>query len=178
MARYQDDCDPLDEKAPPGRDRKGRFRKGSSGNPRGKKKVQFKRDPGLPASRRRVISEVADKQIEVTIDGQKRSMSLFEANVHAIAVAGAKGNRIAAQKFIDLMLELADRDLKRRVVAHTMMENINAIAEENELLKTQVGHQGGAIVLGSEKFDEWDAERRIDDEKGVAEVFSGDRLGR
>lgn len=178
MAEHDEEqeYDPLEEEAPykPQRDALGRYLPDNSGNPRGKN-FQLKRDPKLPASRRRVISDVADRMFSVTIDGVKRKMSLYEANVHTMAVAGAKGDRIAAKKFIELMLLLADRDLERRLMTRQMMEEMNAIVDENELLKKKFSPESGVIALGAEAFAKWSAERRLDDEEGVAEVL-GDSL--
>ncbi len=109
--------------------------------------------------------------IEVAVEGEKRRMSLFEANVYSIAVAGAKGNRIAAQRFIDLMLELADRDLERRLASHQLIDRMNRIADENEQLKKKHAPTSGVLVVGPEEFDKWQAERWLDDEEGVAEVL-------
>jgi hypothetical protein len=131
-----------------GRDGKGRFQKGVSGNLRGRK-MQFPRDPRLPASCRCAIMDVADTLMEVKVDGQPRRMSLFEANVHALAVAGAKGNRVASQKFIELMLRLSEIDLERRLVTQRMREHFDAVEEENENFRKANGNDG-PVVLGPE----------------------------
>ena len=153
------------------RDSKGRFPKGVSGNPLGRR-MQLRRDPKLPASRRRVISDVADKQIDVTVDGEKRRMGLFEANVHAIAVAGAKGSRVAAQKFVDLMIALADTDLERRLATRELMEQMNEVADENARLKAQHGSDGGVLVVGMEKMEEWYSQRHEIDERHLDDAES------
>jgi hypothetical protein len=169
----EQDFDPLDEEPleEPIRDEKGRFRKGCSGNLRGRK-MQFRSDPKLPASRRRVISDVADRKIEVKIDGQPREMSLFEANVHALAVAGAKGNRVAAQKFIELMLELSDRDLERRLITQSVRQHYDRIEEENERLRAATGQRTGTVHVDGVSLNDWDPHRRLDDEQGVEQALS------
>lgn len=176
MARHEDEFeyDPFDEAAKysPARDDKGRYLPRNSGNPRGRK-MQFKRDPKLPASRRRIISDVADKLIDVKLPGgEKRKMSLFEANVVTIAVAGAKGDRVGAQKFIDLMLELADRDLERRLATRQLLERMNQIAEENEELKRRFAPKSGVLVVSAEELERFNAERRLDDEESVSQAIS------
>ena len=97
MEHHDDERDPLDEKAPEGpkRDSRGRFPKGVSGNPAGRK-VQFRRDPNLPAAKRRIISSVADELVEVNVGGKKQVMSLFEANVRALAIDGTKNKGLSS----------------------------------------------------------------------------------
>ncbi len=158
-----DGYDPLDEAAPPTRDGKGRFRKGSSGNPRGKK-PGFKRDPKLPASRRRVVSAVADEQVEVKVNGKLVRMSMFEANVRALALAGIR-DRVAAQRFIDLATETSERDLERRLVTHNLREHYEHLEEENERLTKLMSPQAtGVVVVPPEHpLDSWPPEGLIDD---------------
>jgi hypothetical protein len=170
----EQEFDPLDEEPfeESSRDENGRFRKGCSGNPRGRR-MQFRSDPKLPASRRRVISDVADRKIEVKIDGQAREMSLFEANVHALAVAGAKGNRVAAQKFIDLMLGLADKDLERRLVTQSVRQHYDRLEKENERLRQTSGQRTGTVHIPVDSLNDWDPHRRLDDEEGVDQALSG-----
>jgi hypothetical protein len=172
----EQEFDPLDEEPfeESSRDENGRFRKGCSGNPRGRR-MRFRSDPKLPASRRRVISDVADRRIEVKIDGQPREMSLFEANVHSLAVAGAKGNRVAAQKFIDLMLDLADRDLERRLITQSVRQHYDRLEEENERLRQTSGQRSGTVHVAVDSLNDWDPHRRLDDEQGVDKALAGFR---
>lgn len=155
--------DPLDEDAPPARDGKGRFRKGSSGNARGKK-FEIKRDPKLPANRRRVVNAVADEMVEVKVNGKAVKMSMFEANVRALAHAGIR-DRVAAQRFIDLATETSERDLERRVVTHNIREHYDHLQEENDRLTKQAGPQTtGVVVVPLENpADSWPPDGLIDD---------------
>jgi hypothetical protein len=167
-----DEYDPLDEDAPPARDGKGRFCKGSSGNVRGKK-FEIKRDPKLPANRRRVVTAVADEIVELKVNGKAVKISMFEANVRALAHAGIK-DRVAAQRFIDLVTETSETDLERRLITHNMREYYDHLEEENELLKKKYAPQGHVVHLGLEEFEKWQAQRRLDDDEGVSAALSRD----
>lgn len=162
------DLDPLDEEAPdpPKRDGKGRFRKGVSGNPRGRR-MQFPRDPSLPASRRRVISQVADEEVEVKINGVTRRITMFEAGVRALAVASAKGDRIAAQKFIELATETSELDLRRRLVGHFNREYYDRLEQENERLREIAEPRSGVLRVPTDDLANWPPEGLIDDEQRV-----------
>jgi len=169
----EQDADPLDEEAqePLRRDSRGRFRKGSSGNPRGRR-MQFPRDPSLPASRRRIINAVADEEVEVKVNGKLRKMSLYEANARALAHAGIK-DRVAAYKFIELANETSEKSLERRLRTHELREQINALVEENMRLREKHEPRSGVVVLGPEEFEKWQNRRMLDDENGVAEAMKG-----
>ena len=173
MSGFIDGIDPLDEGAPekPRRDNRGRFRKGSSGNPNGKA-FDIPRDPNLPASRRRIVSQVADEEIDAKVNGKPRKITMYEANVRSLAHAGIK-DRVAAQRFIDLVTETSEKSLERRLRSREFLEQMNALYEENQRLKKQHEPSSGVVVLGPEEFDKWQAERMLDDEEGVAEAISG-----
>lgn len=166
MAGFEDEFDPLEEAAQPVRDSKGRFPRGVSGNPHGRK-MQFKRDPKLPASRRRVVNEVADEEIEVKLNGKTTKMTMFEANVRALAHAGIK-DRVAAQRFIDLATETSERDLERRLATHAFREYYDRIEEENERLRQLTAPQGGVVHIPYDgPLDKWSAAAALDDEMMV-----------
>lgn len=166
--------DPLDEKALPVRDNKGRFRKGSSGNPRGRK-MQFPRDPNLPAAKRRIIAAVADEVIEVKIAGKLVKMTIFEANVRALALDGTK-NRISAQRFIDLACGNSERDLARRLVTHQTMEHYEQLERENERMRAQIQPRSGVLTVPSDgPLDEWSPHDFLDDDKLVERAMGNDR---
>lgn len=175
MTVDDDPFDPLDERPGPRRDSKGRFPKGVSGNPRGRK-MQFRQDPGLPASRRRVVSAVADEEIEVKVGGKTRRMTMFEANVRALAHAGIK-DRVAAQRFIDLATDTSERDLQRRVATHMIREHYDRLEQENERLRELVPSRGGVVHVNFDRpLDEWSpaaAKAVLDDEYGVRAALTG-----
>lgn len=150
----------------------GRFAPGQSGNPRGRK-MQFKRDPSLPASRRRIIMAVADRLIDVKIDGKTEKMSLFEANVLALARAGATKSRIAASSFLDLAMETSQRDLEHRLLSRKLIERMNAVEETNEILRDKLGHRASGVVhVQVDDLNNWDPHRRLDDEWGVTAAMN------
>ena len=168
MGHHDDEHDPLDEKAPEGpkRDSRGRFPKGVSGNPAGRK-VQFRRDPNLPAAKRRIISAVADELVEVNVGGKKKVMSLFEANVRALAIDGTK-NRVAAQRFIELATGNSERDLERRLLTHELREYYDSLEAENERLADEAEPRSGVLDVPIDvPIDQWPPEGLIDDDRRV-----------
>ena len=172
MTEYTDDFDPLDEDAlppKPVRDGKGRFVKGSSGNPAGQA-YRIPRDPSLPASRRRIINAVADEEVEVKVNGKPRRMSLYEANVRALGLAGTR-DRVAALKFIELTNETSERHLARRLRSQELLEEMNALVEENMRLKAKYAPTSGVVTLGPEEWEKFQQSRMLDDEQGVAEAM-------
>ncbi|WP_374406257.1 DUF5681 domain-containing protein [Pelagerythrobacter sp.] len=164
-----DGFDPLDEYAPepPARDDRGRFAKGVSGNPRGRR-IQLKRDPKLPANRRRVVNSVADEEVEVKVNGKPRRMTMFEANVRALAHAGIK-DRVAAQRFIDLATETSERDLERRLIAHDARAYYDRLEAENERLREKVSQHSGPVLVipPNGPLEEWSTNGLLDDDRRI-----------
>lgn len=153
-----------DESVPVERDGKGRFR--GSGNPRGRP-FRIPRDPKLPASRRRVLNEVADMPVTVKIDGVAREMSLYHANALCLAKAGTT-DRVAASKFIDLMMQVADTDLLRRLTGRMTMDRMNE--REEQLARLQAVQNPNGSVMIPIALSDWDPERMVDDETGVIDA--------
>jgi hypothetical protein len=73
----------------------GRFRKGRSGNPAGRKRIK--------STKAEIIAKVRDEPITVTIDGQRRQISFFEAGIRRVhATVLTKGNISDLEKLIRL----------------------------------------------------------------------------
>jgi hypothetical protein len=163
-----DERDPLDE-APllpePERDGRGRFRKGSSGNPKGRR-MEFPHDPSLPASRRRVINQVADEIVEVKVNGKPQRMTMFEANVRSLALDGTR-NRVAAQRFIELANFTSEADLQRRLSILQIREHMDRLEQENERLRQAAGQTSGTVYVPVNDLNDWDPHRVVDDEEAV-----------
>ncbi len=129
--------------------------------------MQFRRDPNLPAAKRRIISAVADEEVEVKVGGKTRKMSLFEANVRALAIDGTK-NRVAAQKFIELATGNSERDLQRRLLTHELREYYDRLEAENERLADEVTPRSGVLTVPLDgPLDEWPPKGLIDDDRRV-----------
>ena len=141
------------------RNEKGQFV--GSGNPKGRP-LKFKRDPKLPASRRRSIFNVADRPVQITIDGKIETVSMYEACLFRMAAAGAQGNRIAAKQFIELTMAASDIDLTRNLIAMKNQQYVQALEEENEKLQAKVAPKTGVVHV---PWEEWDKvrDRRLDD---------------
>lgn len=165
------DHDPLEETRQDqlGRDGKGRFRKGTSGNPRGRR-FQLPHNPNLPASRRRIISRVADEEVEIKIDGKVQKITLFEANVRALGRGGIK-DRVAAQRFIDMVTQNSEVDLSRSLLAHHIKEHVNNNDRELERLRAIAEPTSGTIVVPVADINKWPPEGMIDDEGRVDMAF-------
>lgn len=147
------------------RQKNGRFAKGQTGNPKGR---PFKRDrdPKLPAARRDAIFRVADRLIPINLDGKTEKISIFEACILQLGRAGAMGNRISAKDFIQMAMATSETDLTHRVITMNMINRMNAIEEENEVLRAKSGTQSGVFVAPKEFWESISVhgpERRIDD---------------
>ena len=160
----------------PKRNAKGQFPKGTSGNPKGKSPKLFIPDPRMPSSRRRAIMDVADRKFEIKIDGETQKVSLFEANVWQLALSGARGNRIAAQTFINMTMGVSETHVQTSLIGAHLAARNEAI--ENELARMQAKHppqrEGGVVALDPEQWAKFQEERRqwhdrhLDDEQNVA----------
>lgn len=163
----------------PKRNEKGQYVKGSSGNSKGAKEKLFAPDPRLPASRRRAIMDVADRKFEMKIDGSTQKVSLFEANVWQLAMSGAKGNRVAAQSFIDLAMTTSRVDLESRVKGHQILARANRVERELEELRARTATRDNVVVDPNimietmEDARKWAAENgRLDDEANAARIIA------
>jgi hypothetical protein len=119
-----------------------------------------------------IINAVADEIIEVKVNGQARKMTMFEANVRALAHDGTR-NRVAAQRFIELATSTSAADLQMRLINHQFHEHMDRLEEENEKLRRATGQRSSTVYVPVDDLTGWDPHRRLDDEEGVAVVISG-----
>jgi len=81
-----------------------RFRKGQSGNPRGRTKGSRNRVPALNEERlKTIILEEAYRSITVTDRGQHIKLSVAQAVMRSLALSAAKGQPRAQRLFTDLL---------------------------------------------------------------------------
>jgi hypothetical protein len=146
------------------RNRKGQFEKGVSGNPWGRR-AREKPSHSLPALNRKVVFEIAEKEMEVTINGQKETMSLYKAAVMRLAVAAAGGDRVAARQFTELVSDTAKEDLTMRLKSKLLMEQLDAVREENERLRSKLEGRTGVVTvpINWARYSEVDDDARLDD---------------
>ena len=75
--------------------RETRFKKGQSGNPKGRRKKK-------PASFEEVLGEALNERITVVIKGQARSLTMKELIVEQLGERAAKGDRLALATLLKL----------------------------------------------------------------------------
>lgn len=143
------------------RDEGGRFRKGKSGNRRGRPPKR-RIDPRLPAARRDAVMRIADRMVDVRVDGSgmPERMSLYEANILQLGIAGAKGSRIAAQKFVEMAMATSERDMLMRVQNRILVERMNQVEEELYQLQKRTGSRTGVLEVPG-PLEDWG--RRYDE---------------
>ena len=94
--------------------RDNRFKKGQSGNPKGRKRgTKNKINEKSLAS---IVMAVANREITVREGDQTRTISMLEANVLSTAMVGAKGNPRSRRDFIHMVSE-AEASLRKMVEA-------------------------------------------------------------
>jgi len=152
------------------RDRRGRFRRGVSGNPAGRPRRQV--IPETPHSRRRVILGVADETIEATVGGKLREMSVFEANVRAISVMGARGNRMAAQAFVTLVQRQTEIDMLARIESQRVADYIERLRRDSERLHELTAQPtSGVVHVPVQDINDWDPQKALDDWHGIRKAI-------
>jgi len=87
--------DAVGYKKPP---KASQFKKGQSGNPRGRPKISvMKEDTGVTQMRNSII-DILERDVTIVIDGKKRKVKAIEAIQHRIIHAALTGN-FKAQKY-------------------------------------------------------------------------------
>lgn len=134
------------------RDDAGRFRKGVSGNPSGRPLKTVKRH-SAPVHNQRATFDIAEQLVTVTVDGERQSMTLYQANLYRLGLKGASGDGAAAKAFVDRV----DRSAKSQ--ENEMAPQLLLIEENKELKAILADYQrrhpprtGGVLVLEEEEF--------------------------
>lgn len=148
---------------------KGHFPKGRSGNPKGRPaKPLFEPDPNLPSSRRQEIMDVANHQVQLTIDGKRQSMSLYKANAYRLGMAGVT-DRVASMRFIELITRVAEIDFAQRIGVAQINQAIEQLLEENDTLRRKYGPRNSGVIADSKLLKEINR-RRFDSRRLDSQV--------
>lgn len=153
------------------RNQKGQFKKGSSGNMSGRP-TREKPSHRIPAKNRKTILEIAEREIDVTIDGEKQKMSFFEAALWRLAMASAQGNRIAARDFAPIVMATAREDLSMSLRTKLLMQQMDDVRAENETLRGKVAARKGGVIHDPTHDWSWTGiseEARLDDGRTTME---------
>jgi len=95
-----------------GRDAKGKFEKGTSGNNNGRPKAARKKLQSLE-DLDKIVLEVASRPMTVRSAGGQETVTMFQANLMGLA-SGSLANRMAAKNFIDTVRRSAGAEDSRR----------------------------------------------------------------
>lgn len=147
------------------RNKKGQFEKGSSGNEYGRPKTE-KPNHRLPARNRNSIFRIAEMERGVVIDGERQTMTLFEAATMRLAIAAANGDRVSARQFVQLVSDAAREDLSMRLKTKLLMADMDAVRDQNEMLKEKLGSRTGGVIHDPNHDWSWTGisdEARLDD---------------
>lgn len=127
------------------RNKQGQFEKGYSGNEYGRR-PRGKPTHNLPSRNRKVVFDIAEREMEVVINGERQRLSLYEACVLRVAIDGAQGDRVAARQFAQLVSDTAKEDLSMRLKTTLLMEQMDKVSEENERLRAKVEARTGVVI--------------------------------
>jgi uncharacterized protein DUF5681 len=104
------------------------FRKGMSGNPKGR--------PKGSKNLSTLLTEAALDQVSATIGGKTRTISKLQATAMQLATKAASGDQAAINKFLDWMDEIEARAAAARPSQFPLSEaDIEVIRETHERMK-------------------------------------------
>lgn len=124
------DHEPLGYKRPPSW---GQFRKGQSGNPKGrpkgtgKKAMQARNASNRLTESDQILDSIGDEQVELSRGGKKVQLKKREALRHAQVALALKGNPLAMR---DLHRDLMQLDLRKEIIALAAAEAAEKAAQE------------------------------------------------
>lgn len=146
----------------------GRFAKGSCPNPKGR----GAKSPKLPKIHRfaqmnnHAAFAIAEQTVTMTVGGEVREVSLYEANLFQLATAGAQGNRMAAKVFIT-EVQRAAHDYEEHIGTSNAFilrnRELEAICQAQQERLNELGESppkgGGVWVVSDRKHAELQADR-------------------
>lgn len=100
------------------------FKKGQSGNPSGKKK---------PASLETILKSTLAKQVTVTVDGKKQSLSMMEAIIQTLVRKAATGDLAAIKTVVQAAAAFADEPAAEAAFSPHQLEALKDILATMEV---------------------------------------------
>lgn len=97
------------------------FRKGQSGNPKGRPKGA----KGLKS----ILEKELNERVVINENGRKRTLSKLELTIKQLATKAAKGDSRATEKLLNYVMQLADPDSDRPAVVEPVSSEDAAILE-------------------------------------------------
>lgn len=125
-----------DDKVGPGKSpRPTQFKKGQSGNPRGRPKGSKNID--------KLIMDAAKRRLPVAIDGKARRVTTAQAMVYQLALQAARGNQRAIAEFLDRIAEIEARAEAARPTEYPLSDaDLAVIRTVYDRLKKPASDQG------------------------------------
>ena len=117
------------------------------------------------------IAEIRQRLVDITINGKIEQVTLLEASLLRLGMAGASGNVPAAKRFLDTVTRMADIDLASRVSTHRFMNEIDAVVVENEALRSRYKQKHGVLTLAPPLLD---VDARLDEEHAIPSASNYD----
>ena len=136
------------------RTKSGQFRKGQSGNPKGRPKGQKHKD-----SRSSAYDVIVDKTLSVSKDGVSREVTVEEALQHKTYQQALSGNRAARREILRMILN-REQALARRAPKQSrdvkLLEGYNPENANDAVMLLGIGRR---YDIGPEyKYDRWKLE--------------------
>jgi hypothetical protein len=132
------------EKAPKPAREKGRFAKGSSGNPAGRP-AKHKKRHSMPEINRRAAFDIAEREITLKANDTLQTVTLYQANLLRLAMDGANGNRNAARLFIAEVNRAASMEWQNSAIVEMLLSENEEQERELEALRSRVPRNGVVI---------------------------------
>lgn len=131
----------------------GRFAKGTSGNPGGRPSRKGRHSHAISAVNRRCISEAAQTQITINLNGEQKLVSLYTANMIAMGIKGASGNTAAARLFLGQVNAAASMNGEQNELARWALREWDKTLDQLEQTEKWAPPTSGVLVVSPEQWE-------------------------